>query len=358
MLSKGRKVVAGVAMLVASALLGAVGVASPAYGAAAPTTGASASLMPSLEASTAATLHATTGSQQVRNHWTVARMQAATPISEPQERRSAQPQTHTLMARSAPGLASPMTRTTDASMRPFADDFSQSQVWTAHGVMPATTVGKLYFDTPGGPAECTASVINSANRSLIWTAGHCVTDGSGHWYSNWLFVPDYFNGNWPHGSWVGKSVSTPNGYLNGADRDRDFAAISLWNNAAGTPVANVTGDQGYIFNGGYDWNVYEFGYPYDTHPSRAGITGQEFRYCIGQTWRPGFWIFAPDQEAIHCDQGHGASGGPWLYDLELSRGWGYLVGNVSYHPDDNSDEERSPHFGDAAVNVYNAQQGA
>jgi hypothetical protein len=358
MLSRYRKGVAGVAMLVASAVLGAVGVASPAYGATTSTTGASASLMPSQQASTAATLHATRSLRQVRNRWTVARMQAATPMSEPQERRSAQPQTHALLRRSAPGVASPMTRTTNASTRAFADDFSQSQVWTAHGVMPATTVGKLYFDTPGGAAECTASVISSANRSLIWTAGHCVTDGNGHWYSNWLFVPDYSNGNSPVGSWIGKSVSTPSGYFNGADSDRDFAAISLWNNAASTSVADVTGSQGYIFNGGYDWNVYEFGYPYDTHPSSAGITGQDLRYCVGQTWRPGFWIFAPDQEAIHCDQGHGASGGPWLYDLELDRGWGYLVGNVSYHPDDNSDEERSPHFGDAAVNVYHAQQGA
>jgi hypothetical protein len=31
---------------------------------------------------------------------------------------------------------------------------------------------------------------------------------------------------------------------------------------------------------------------------------------------------------------------------------------VSYHSDDNSDEECSPHFGDAAINVYNARQAA
>jgi hypothetical protein len=354
MRSPTTKLRAGVTILAASALAASVGVPS-AYGSPTSRTDASASLMPSKQASMAATLNTSQQTTQIRNHWTPARMQAATPISEPRERRSAQPQTQTLGARSAPGSASPSVSTPSTSGGVFADSI-QSNVWTAHGVMPATTVGKLYFDTPGGPSECTASVVASANRSLIWTAGHCVSDGNGHWYSNWLFVPDYHNGSWPLGSWVWKSVSTPTGYINGGDSNRDLAAITLWDRQ-GTKVANVTGYQGYKFNSGYDWTAYEFGYPYDTHPSRTGITGQDLRYCIGRTWRPGWWPFQPDQQAIHCDQGHGASGGPWLDDLQLSRGWGYLIGNVSYHPDDNSDEERSPHFGDAAVNIYNAQQG-
>jgi hypothetical protein len=137
----------------------------------------------------------------------------------------------------------------------------------------------------------------------------------------------------------------------------NLAAIAL-QPLNGNNVADLAGSQGYKFNYGYEWQAYEFGYPFDTHPARNGITGQQLRYCVGQTWRPGISPFQPDQQAIHCDQGHGASGGPWLDDLQLDRGWGYLVGNVSYHPDDNSDEERSPHFGDAAVNVYNNQQNA
>lgn len=315
--------------------------------------------MSSARASTPAVRNATEGAQDIRAHWTPARMRVARPAPEPRGRHSAEPQTHELSARSAPGAAAAGTGERDAPARPRSAlaDITQSQVWNAHGQMPATTIGKLYYDKPDGPYECTATVISSANKSLIWTAGHCVSDGNGHWFDHWMFVPDYADGDHPLGSWSWKSVATPRGYLDNGDQDYDLAAIAL-QPLNGNNVADLAGSQGYKFNYGYEWQAYEFGYPFDTHPARNGITGQQLRYCVGQTWRPGISPFQPDQQAIHCDQGHGASGGPWLDDLQLDRGWGYLVGNVSYHPDDNSDEERSPHFGDAAVNVYNNQQNA
>ncbi|NJC69063.1 hypothetical protein HC031_04895 [Planosporangium thailandense] len=297
----------------------------------------------------------------VQKYWTPERMRAAkeAPVPAAAATRAAPAQSHRLPATSAPGalpakVAGPSNgassgATGDLAIGPMA--VTQSAVWTSHGVMPATTVGKLYFTTPKGNAECTASVVNSGNHSMIWTAGHCVTDGAQHWYSNFSFVPDYHDGVSPLGRWVWKSASTPTAYFNGANFDYDLAAITLWPQN-GVKVADRTGWQGYKFNYGYNWNAYEFGYPYDTHPARSGINGQQLRYCISGTWQAG------NQQAIHCDQGHGASGGPWLDDLQLSRGWGYLIGNVSYHPSDTSDEERSPHFGDAAVNVYNAQTNA
>ena len=63
-------------------------------------------------------------------------------------------------------------------------------------------------------------------------------------------------------------------------------------------------------------------------------------------------------EAIHCDMGHGASGGPWLDQFQSARGWGYLVGDVSRHYDDNSDVEVGPVLGDAAINIYNDETNA
>ena len=302
----------------------------------------------------AAVVHASTQSvRAVQQYWTPARMQAAKEAPEPKAtaaRLLAPPQTHRLPAKSAPGaLPARAGVAGDAVVKPF--DVTQSGVWYTHGSMPASTVGKLYFTTPGGNAECTASVVNSNNHSMIWTAGHCVTDGAQHWYSNFSFVPDYHDGVRPLGSWVWKSLSAPTAYFNGANSDYDLAAISLWpqNNVK---VADRTGYQGYKFNYGYNWYAYEFGYPYDTHPARSGINGQQLRYCVASTWQAG------NQEAIHCDQGHGASGGPWLESVTFPAGWGYLIGNVSHHLSETSDEERSPHFGDAAVNVYNAQTNA
>ncbi|MFD8494548.1 trypsin-like serine peptidase [Amycolatopsis sp. NPDC059657] len=291
----------------------------------------------------------TQDAKDVQAYWTPERMRSAVPMPVPAASASAlssvPAQTHKLPAMSAPGFGKAATSGFGADS---VQDVTQSGVWTAHGQMPASTVGKLYFTTPKGNSECTASVIASNNHSMIWTAGHCASDGAGHWYTNFQFVPDYHDGVWPYGSWVWKSASTPTAYLNGRNFDYDVAAITLWP-SNGRKVADVVGWQGYKFNWGYNWFAYEFGYPYDTHPARAGINGQQLRYCAAGTWQAG------GQQAIHCDQGHGASGGPWLDDLQFARGWGYLVGNVSYHPYEWSDEERSPHFGDAAVNVYNAQ---
>lgn len=309
--------------------------------------------MSATEASVAAVHTVTASRNKVLAHWTAARMRAAKAAPVRAEARTAEPQSHSHPLVSGPGSTAAGVAKPRA-VAPLAD-LSQSEVWTAHGQMPATTVGKLYFDEPDGAFECTASVINSANKNLIWTAGHCASDGNGTWFTNWLFVPDYADGNRPYGVWTAASASTPTAYLNGADRDYDFAAIKMNPNPAN--LDDVVGSQGYRFNGAYEVNASEFGYPYDTHPARDGITGQQLRYCNGTTWRPLFWPVQPDQMGIHCDQGHGASGGPWLDDLELSRGWGYLVGNVSYHLLDSSDEELSPYLGDAAVNVYNAQQG-
>ncbi len=290
----------------------------------------------------------------VSKYWTAARMRSAKDVQAPRPAAGAALvplQTHKLPAQSAAGALPAKARPAAGGVATPFVDVTQSQVWTAHGSMPATTVGKLYFTEPSGNFQCTATVINSVNHSLIWTAGHCVTDGSQHWYSNFTFVPDYHDGISPLGSWSWKSASAPTAYFNGANSDYDFAAISLWptNNVK---VADRTGWQGYKFNYGYVWHADEFGYPADTHPARSGINANQLRHCLSTTWQTG------NQQAIHCDQGHGASGGPWLDDLQLSRGWGYLVGNVSHHNSESSDVENGPHFGDAAVNVYNAQTNA
>jgi len=299
----------------------------------------------------AAVTHQTTQSpQDVQAYWTPDRIRETKAMPEPtaSARATAPSQTHLLPPMSAPG-SPPANAHESGNGAASPADISQSEVWTTHGRVPATTVGKLRFATGAGNAECTASVITSANRSLIWTAGHCVSDGHGHWYSNFQFVPDYADGIEPLGSWVGKSVSTPKSWFNYRNPEYDFSAITLWPQRD-AKVADMTGSQGYKFNYGHDWNVYTFGYPFDTHPSRPGINGQQLRYCIGGTWQTG------DLQSIHCDLGHGSSGGPWLDDLQLDRGWGYLVGNASHLVDESSDEVRSPHFGDAAVNVYEVQQ--
>lgn len=326
------------------AVLAAAAVTASGLGATAASAAPTAKTNPS-----AAVVHrANQSAAAIKAYWTPARLKSAKPIDGPSGRAvpsNAPKQTTKLGRASAAGAVAKGAAHGTPPIR--AADTNYSQIWTNHSSMPATSVGKLYFSTPSGNAECSASVINSPNSNVIWTAGHCTNNGAGTWYSNWLFVPDYYNGVWPYGSWSWSTAATPTAYLNGGNSDYDMAAIRLAPNGSGTQVGWATGYQGYCFNCGYGPHVLSMGYPYDTHPPRSGISGQDLYYCDTGTWQSG------NQQDTYCDMGHGSSGGPWLSSFNGS--WGYLVGNVSHGNGNIYDIQTwSPYLGDAAINVRNA----
>ena len=71
----------------------------------------------------------------------------------------------------------------------------------------AAPVGKVFFDSPDGPAVCSGTVVKDVNHpgksNLVWTAGHCVhAGGNGGWYRNIVFVPAYNTSASPRRSWA------------------------------------------------------------------------------------------------------------------------------------------------------------
>lgn len=287
--------------------------------------------------------------QQVEAYWTPERKAKAAPpkLADPtpdQLARLANAPASTMPAQSAPGGLPRQTSAPAGTVAPAAG--SVAGIWSPHGVAPARTIGKLFYTKDDGTGGyCTASVINADNFDSIWTAGHCVHGGSGHtWYSNFLFEPDYDNGSYV-GQWTWKYAATTNGWINNSDFGYDIGALALWPNSQGR-VADIVGYQGYKFNSGnYVWSITSFGYPQDAVPARTDMDGNRMFYCTGTTWQVN-----SNQIGFHCDMFHGASGGPWLDDLQLSRGWGYIVSANSWHSF-TTDEWRSPYLGDGAVNV-------
>ena len=84
---------------------------------------------------------------------------------------------------------------------------------TLFRVYPYAVVGQLFFSINGSPFVCSASVIRFR---VIATAGHCVADGRGNFYSNWLFVPALHGGIAPFLSWTWNNVfTTGNWYFGG-----------------------------------------------------------------------------------------------------------------------------------------------
>ncbi|GAA2073766.1 hypothetical protein [Actinomadura alba] len=147
----------------------------------------------------------------------------------------------------------------------------------------------------------------------------------------------------------------PNGYHDGGNHQYDMGALALNLDSSGRRVGNVVGYQGYQFgdsnNGRYWPDVRQFGYSMDTHPARSGISpyGHDPRFCVGA-------VSTPAYQELACDIGHGGSGGPTIYDMPLSRGWGYIIGHNSFQTVLGGHTNYGPVLGTAAINIHNAVQ--
>jgi V8-like Glu-specific endopeptidase len=131
---------------------------------------------------------------------------------------------------------------------------------------PYATIGQLYFTEPGGDYVCSASVIRN---SVIATAGHCVADGAGHYYTNWYFVPAENGSQAPYGGWTWSNADTTSSWWNGGGtvpNDQDDALIILAPqkiNGKGKvkAIGAVTGYLGYEFNAPLPTAITQIGYP-------------------------------------------------------------------------------------------------
>ncbi|RBQ16102.1 hypothetical protein DP939_31245 [Spongiactinospora rosea] len=329
-------------------------------------------------------------SGRIDDFWTAERIAAAPPADAPgpgAADRDAQDQVeNTLAPVSAPGTppterqatpeAAPDTTDTAPEAEPNAPESApdtdaspalagpRAERWHRQGSMPATSIGKLYFVRPdGATGYCSGSVIASANRNTVWTAGHCIHQGGGgtaNYFHDVIFIPDADNGLEPHGRWVWRYMTTTNGWANSGNFSYDLAAVAFSPQAARGNLSDYVGSQGYKFGFGQEFqNVHAFGYPQDGY-QRTDFTGNDLWYCVGNTHRVSD---TDDRMRIECDMFHGSSGGPWLEDLQLSRGWGYIIGINSHRYVDGNGNPidiymYSPNHGDAAINVHNAVSNA
>lgn len=178
-----------------------------------------------------------------------------------------------------------------------------SPMWKQH---PYRAIGKLYFDTPGGPAYCTASVIGP---DLIVTAARCILDtATDTVYANFSFCPAAKGSTCPYGTFPWLGAILQGGYLDAANWTDvvhlDVALIHLDNNRADRSVHAYTGWLGRSWNLPAGQHAFAFGYP-------ATRSGNGFSYiCAGETFAAGADILE-----MGCDSGFGHLGGPWLVNF-------------------------------------------
>ncbi|MFJ2865482.1 trypsin-like serine peptidase [Kitasatospora sp. NPDC087314] len=218
--------------------------------------------------------------------------------------------------------------------------------WTGVDTL-SRTVGRLFFTNHGEDESCTATVVNSANRSTVVTAGHCVNSpdllgDNDEWLSNEMFVPAYRDGLAPYGKFVARAgVADATWLLNDQQNALkydayDQAFLVLNTNAAGKRVQDAVGAAQRIgFDRPGNASVHEFGYPRESSgdPTRAGLpeyTGARLAHCVGQTREYPGTAEHPEPRGewgAPCVMGGGSSGGPRVADFDPSSGIGTVVGD-------------------------------
>ncbi len=232
---------------------------------------------------------------------------------------------------------------------------------------PLKTVGKLYFVIPGsGNYVCSGSVINSANTSVVWTAGHCVYSPGIGFHTNFIFVPGRRLTSAPYGTWTAKTVNTLVGWSNGL-LEYDHGALVM--NKKAKTIGNTVGFLGFVANASRLQHWHSLGYPQGARnlaqtPPGAQFDGLHQEICAS-SWAtndlPTGGALDPPTIGIGCDQTGGCSGGPWLVDFSGAGGATNLLnGNNSYrwtgpNPPENL-KMFSPYFSDGAINLRNWAQ--
>ena len=200
-------------------------------------------------------------------------------------------------------------------------------------------IGRVFSTKPDGtPWSCSGTLIDSHNRSVVWTAGHCIHTGrGGAFHTNLAFAPGYqpqLTGNptpfgiWPAftsaaaGSWVKKGITRENEVRAWKTAQYDMAGLVLARDAAGRRAADVVGKSQHIrFRVRQRRAVRMIGYPL-----AAPYLGEKLMQCGPSRTRTRRW--AVNLLMIPCPLTFGMSGGPALTHVNAA-GVGTVVGEMT-----------------------------
>ena len=234
----------------------------------------------------------------------------------PERMRSAIPADRTLSGTFAPA----------AKKRPRAG--SAVQVPPPYTSYPTSTNGKVFFTEGGLNYVCSGTALLSGNKSVVWTAGHCVHDGASNFHTNWAFVPAYADGSRPYGTWTGRQLLTTNGWATSGDFSFDNGAAVV-NLNGGQALTDVVGGRSPSFNYARNQTYVSHGYP-----AAPPFNGQRLYTCTSPLIYDDTSANPPTM-GIDCDMTGGSSGGGWTVNgsLESVNSYGYsTLPNVMFGP--------------------------
>jgi V8-like Glu-specific endopeptidase len=279
--------------------------------------------------------------KRIKNYWTPQRMRHATPLNATPTRREVAEAARATARTSARGKVKAVQPTLGRASSgvvegpiPYATPINNPTVY------PYRTQGKVFFKQGGGNYVCSATVVNTPNKRVVFTAGHCVYDpGSQTVSTNFSFVPGYRNGTRPYGTFVATKLFAPTGWIQAEDFSYDMAAAVL---GGAKQVATTVGSRGIKFNLARQQNFVSFGYP-----AAAPFNGETLYSCPSPYKGQDPTTSNPRTQWITCNMTGGSSGGGWIVQSK------YLNSVNSYGYTSQPNRMYGPYFGTAAVNLYN-----
>lgn len=183
--------------------------------------------------------------------------------------------------------------------------------------------GKVFMTIDGANYVCSGTAVEAASGiNLVWTAGHCVTDGPGHEATNFLFVPGYRNGQEPEGRWAVIQSSqaldsTPDWEDQGPDRfTYDVGAVKVAKVGSTTASFTSPGEIGTrpirFSRNPTNQRLVSYGYP------AAGKFNGAVQYACASPFRRWDDFALRDPMQISCDMTGGSSGGGWIHDVNAN----------------------------------------
>jgi hypothetical protein len=181
-----------------------------------------------------------------------------------------------------------------------------TEVPAPYTVFPTSTNGKVFFTDNGVNYVCSGTAIASANESVVWTAGHCVNEGPGAYYTNWAFVPAYRDNTRPYGTWAARSLHTTTPWQSQGDFSYDLGAAVVSPSGASTLTDAIGGGRTLAFNYPRSQRYNSYGYP-----AASPFNGQRLWMCDSSLYTKDSST-SPQTMGIQCNMTGGSSGGGWV----------------------------------------------
>jgi len=281
----------------------------------------------------------TAAAREALRFWTPARMRQARPLDMPR------PEGRGLARQSSAEAEVDPVRGLEADAR-ARSEFAAVADPTAPGFRQN---GVIFTVLPGGSglARCSGTSVNSPNRSVVITAGHCVNEGGpGRWFNqDWVFVPGYHDGVRPFGVFVAKWLGATAPWIDGGSENADVGAAVVSRNERGQRLGAAVGGDDIAWNlppnQVFDVHGYPVEKPFDGATQRL-CSGTPF---LGHDLASFLWP-GPLNLALTCDVTGGASGGGWTIHGNVLNG----VTNYGYGDDPTTDF--GAYFGDSVHALY------